>query len=51
MRKEKFSPEGEIIAAYGAATVAAFQVLVNCLEESDALLPGQFSEALGSAWK
>lgn len=27
--------------------VAAFQVLINCLEESDALLPGQFPEALG----
>jgi hypothetical protein len=27
--------------------VAAFQALINCLEESDALLPGQFPEALG----
>lgn len=27
--------------------VAAFQVLINCLEESDALLPGQFPEAHG----
>ena len=27
--------------------VAAFQVLINCLEESDALLPGQFPDALG----
>jgi hypothetical protein len=26
--------------------VAAFQVLINCLEESDALLPGAFPEAL-----
>jgi hypothetical protein len=26
--------------------VAAFQVLINCLEESDALLPGQFPDAL-----
>jgi hypothetical protein len=24
----------------------AFQVLINCLEESDALLPGQFPDAL-----
>ena len=47
MPKRKLSPEGEVIAAYGAATVAAFQVLINCLEESDALLPGQFPEALG----
>jgi hypothetical protein len=46
MPKLKLSPEGEVIAAYGAAMVAAFQVLINCLEESDALLPGQFPEAL-----
>jgi hypothetical protein len=26
--------------------VASFRVLINCLEESDALLPGQFLEAL-----
>ena len=45
-KKKKLSPEGEVIAAYGAAMVAAFQVLINCLEESDALLPGQFSDAL-----
>jgi hypothetical protein len=43
---KKLSPEGEVIAAYGAAVVAAFQVLINCLEESDALLPGQFFDAL-----
>jgi hypothetical protein len=43
----KLTPEGEVIAAYGAAMVAAFQVLINCLEESDALLPGQFPDALG----
>jgi hypothetical protein len=47
MMAKKLSPEGEIIAAQGAAVVAAFQVLINCLEESDALLPGQFPEALG----
>jgi len=40
MPKSKLTPEGEVIAAYGAAMVAAFQVLINCLEESDALLPG-----------
>ena len=45
--KGKLSPEGEVIAAYGAAMVAAFQVLNDCLEENDALLPGQFPEALG----
>ena len=46
MPKPKLSPEGEVITAYGAAVVAAFQVLVSCLEERDALLPGQFPEAL-----
>jgi hypothetical protein len=43
----KRSPEGEVVAAYGAAMVAAFQVLINCLEENDAVLPGQFPDALG----
>jgi hypothetical protein len=47
MMTRKLTPEGEVIAAYGAAMVAAFQVLINCLEESDALLPGQFTDALG----
>jgi hypothetical protein len=46
MPKARLTPEGDVIAAYGAAMVAAFQVLINCLEESDALLPGQFPEAL-----
>src|SRR6202165_3368832 len=46
MPKGKLTPEGEIIAAYGAAMVAAFQVLINCLEESNALLLGQFPDAL-----
>jgi hypothetical protein len=46
MPKAKLSPEGEVIAAYGAAMVAAFQVLVSCLEENDAVRPGQFPEAL-----
>jgi hypothetical protein len=47
MPKGKLSPEGEVIAAYGAAMVAAFQVLSNCLEESGSLLPGKFPDALG----
>ena len=47
MPKGKLTPEAEVIAAYGAAMVAAFQVLINCLEESDALLPAQFPDALG----
>jgi hypothetical protein len=46
MPKDKLSPEGEVIAAYGAAMVAAFQVLLNCLEENEAMHPGQFPEAL-----
>jgi hypothetical protein len=44
--KGKLSPEGEVIAAYGAAVVAAFQVLISCLEENDALQPEQFPAAL-----
>jgi hypothetical protein len=47
MPNKKLSPAGEVIAAQGAAMVAAFQVLINCLEESDALLPGRFADALG----
>jgi hypothetical protein len=47
MRKGKLSPEGEVIAAQGAAMVAAFQVLINCLEENEALQSGQFPAALG----
>jgi hypothetical protein len=43
---ERETNAGRLIAAYGAAMVAAFQVLINCLEESDALVPGQFPEAL-----
>jgi hypothetical protein len=46
MPKGKLSPEGEVIAAYGAAMVAAFQVLLNCLEENGAVQPGQFPDAL-----
>ena len=46
MPNEKLTPEGEVIAAYGAATVAAFQVLVSCLEENEAIHPGQFPAAL-----
>jgi hypothetical protein len=46
MPKPKLSPEREVIAAYGAAMVAAFQVLLSCLEENEAVHPGQFPEAL-----
>jgi hypothetical protein len=44
--KPKLSPEGEVIAAYGAAMVAAFQILVSCLEENEAVQLGQFPAAL-----
>jgi hypothetical protein len=46
MPKPKLSPEGEvIITSYGAAMVAAFQVLHSSLEENDAVQPGQFPAA------
>jgi hypothetical protein len=51
MPKGKLSPEGEVIAAQGTAIVAAFQVLVDCLEHNDALLPGQFPMDWASIWK
>jgi hypothetical protein len=35
MPDRKLTPEGEVIAAYGAAMVAAFQVLINCLQRSE----------------
>lgn len=47
MPSGKLTPEGEVIAAQGAAMVAAFQVLINCLEENEALQPRQFPAALG----
>jgi hypothetical protein len=43
---ERLSPEGELIVAYGAATMAAFKVLVVCLQSNGALEHGQFPEAL-----
>jgi hypothetical protein len=46
MPKGKLTPEGEVIVAYGAALVAAFQVLIIAWRENDALLPGQFADAL-----
>jgi hypothetical protein len=47
MSNGKLTHEGEILSAYGAAMVAAFQVLINCLEESDALFPMRWQ----SIWK
>jgi hypothetical protein len=43
---KKLSPENEIIAAHIAATTAAFQVLVMCLQENGALGQGQIQAAL-----
>jgi hypothetical protein len=42
----ELSPEGEAIAAYGTATMAAFKILVACLQSNGALEHGQFAEAL-----
>jgi len=44
--KKKLTPEVEFIAAYGAAMIAAFQVLASCLEKNEAVHPGQFPAAL-----
>jgi hypothetical protein len=46
MTKRNLSQAGVVIAAYGATMVATFQGLINCLEESVALPPGQFPDAL-----
>lgn len=46
MAGEKLSPEHEIIAAHIAATTAAFQILVRCLQENGALDKGQVPEAI-----
>jgi hypothetical protein len=40
------SPEGEVIASYGAATMAALKLLVVFLQANGALEHGQFPEAL-----
>jgi hypothetical protein len=42
----ELSPEGEAVAAYGAATMAALKILVICLQSNGALERGQFPEAL-----
>lgn len=43
---KKLTEEQELIAAHMAATTAAFQVLVHCLQENGALERGQYQEAL-----
>jgi hypothetical protein len=42
----KLTPEGEVVAAHMAATTAAFQVLVSCLQRSGALPQGEFTRML-----
>ena len=44
--KTELTPEAAILAAHMAATTAAFQVLVTCLQETGVLQPGQFPELL-----
>lgn len=44
----KLDPEHEVLAAHMAATTAAFQVLVHCLQENGALELGQFPTALAA---
>lgn len=46
MADKKLSAEHEIIAAHMAATTAAFQILVHCLQENGALARGQVPEAI-----
>lgn len=43
---EKIASHRDVIAAHMAATTAAFQVLVHCLQENGALDRGQYQEAL-----
>jgi hypothetical protein len=42
----ELSPEGAVIAAYGAAMMAALKILVVCLQSNGALEQGQYPEAL-----
>jgi hypothetical protein len=42
MPKPKLSPEGEVIAAYGAAMVAAFQGSSVVLRKTKRCIPGSF---------
>lgn len=43
---QKIADHQEVLAAHMAATTAAFQVLVHCLQETGALDQGQVAEAL-----
>lgn len=43
---DDLSPEAEMLAAHMSATLAAFRVLVLCLQRSGALREGEYPEAL-----
>lgn len=47
----KLSPEGEVIAAYGAAMVAAFQVLINAMKRVTRSSRDSSQTRLASTWK
>ena len=42
----KLTPEGEAIAAYGTATMAAIKLLIICLEANGTLQPGEYADAV-----
>jgi hypothetical protein len=47
----KLTPEGEVIAAYGAAMVAAFQVLSTVLKRTTRWRRNSFPKRYVSTWK
>jgi hypothetical protein len=51
MPKGKLSPEGEVIAAYGAAMVAAFQVLSTASRRMTRCYPDSFPPRSAFIWK
>lgn len=46
MPPKKLSPEGEALSAHIAATRAAFQVLISCLQRNGTLERGEYQEML-----
>jgi hypothetical protein len=51
MPKGKLTPEGEVIAAHGAAMVAAFQVLSTVLKRVTRCYRDSFLTRSASTWK
>lgn len=45
---KKLSPDGEVLAAHMAATRAAFQVLISCLQRNGTLAHGEYQEMLAA---